>query len=114
MSVISKIVGDKIRNIRKEHGWSQEELAHRAGIHPSHMGQIERGEKSPTIDSIEKIVIALDISFEELFNSIEQINKARDSSVLVDIVSKLSKRSEKDQIIIRDIIGTLFEWKDSK
>ena len=114
MSIISKIIGDKIRNMRKQQGWSQEELAHRAGIHPSHMGQIERGEKSPTVDSIEKIVVALGITFEELFESTGQIEKNRASSVLVEIVKRLNKCTEKEQKIILNVIDSLFEWKELK
>ncbi|MCR4435825.1 MAG: helix-turn-helix domain-containing protein [Clostridiales bacterium] len=37
MSDIAKIVGDRIRTIRNERGLSQEELAHRADIDPSHL-----------------------------------------------------------------------------
>ena len=114
MSIISKIIGDKIRNMRKQQDWSQEELAHRAGIHPSHMGQIERGEKSPTVDSIEKIVVALGITFEELFESTGQIEKNRASSVLVEIVKRLNKCTEKEQKIILNVIDSLFEWKELK
>ena len=41
-------------------GFSQEALAHQAGIDRSHMGKIERGERNVTILNIEKIARVLE------------------------------------------------------
>lgn len=112
MSNIKNIVGDRIRSLRGERGWSQEELAHRSDIHPSHLGQIERGEKSVTIDSLEKIVNALGITFEELFMFVKHQDKNKDTAALFGIINKLINRSVDDQITISKIIDTLFCWKD--
>jgi XRE family transcriptional regulator, regulator of sulfur utilization len=60
-------IGERIQDKRKERGLSQEELAERASIHPTYIGQLERGEKSATIDSLEKVTAALEIPFDELF-----------------------------------------------
>ena len=68
MSKIAGLVGNRIRQYRTAKGISQEELSLRSNMHASHLGQIERGEKSATLDSIEKIVNALDITFEDLFS----------------------------------------------
>ncbi|MFU1795401.1 helix-turn-helix domain-containing protein [Paenibacillus azoreducens] len=55
-------IGVKIRNLRKKMGWTQEELAYRAQIDTSYLGQIERGKKrSPTIRIIGKIADALSV-----------------------------------------------------
>ena len=59
---IKHIIGERIRDKRKERGLSQEELAERAGIHSTYVGQLERGEKSATIDSLEKVTAALEIT----------------------------------------------------
>lgn len=112
MSNIKYIVGDRIRSLRNERGWSQEELAHRADIHPSHLGKIERGEKSATIDSLEKIVNALGITFEELFMFVTHHNENKDNTALFDIINKLNNRSVDDQIAISKLIDTLLCWKD--
>ncbi len=50
-----------LRILRKQKGLSQEELAFQAGINRNYVGQIEREEKSPTVDMLEKIAIALEI-----------------------------------------------------
>ncbi|KHF34603.1 HTH-type transcriptional regulator SinR [Paenibacillus sp. P1XP2] len=55
-------IGEKIRRLRKKMGWTQEELAYRAQIDTSYLGQIERGKKrSPTIRIIGKIADALSV-----------------------------------------------------
>ena len=37
-------LGQNLRKVREEHGWSQEELAFKAGIHRTCVGEVERGE----------------------------------------------------------------------
>ena len=53
--------GNKVRTARIKLGWSQEELAERAGVHRTYIGMIERAEKNATLDSISKIAKALNI-----------------------------------------------------
>ena len=55
MSDIAKIIGQRIRNYRTQKGLSQEKLAELAGCHPTYIGQLERGEKNATVDSISRI-----------------------------------------------------------
>jgi transcriptional regulator with XRE-family HTH domain len=59
--------GEKVREIRKEKGLSQEELAYRANLHRTYIGMIERAEKNITLLNIEKIANALEISVNDLF-----------------------------------------------
>ncbi len=67
-SEISKLLGENIRVIRKSKNLSQEHIALLASISPAHLGQIERGNKKPTIETISKIANALDVSIIDLFN----------------------------------------------
>lgn len=62
MSAMTKLIGLRIRNYRIQSGLNQEQLAELAGCHPTYIGQIERGEKNATIESILKITKALKIS----------------------------------------------------
>lgn len=58
--------GEKVREIRKEKGLSQEELAYKADLHRTYIGMIERAEKNITLLNIEKIAIALEVNIKEL------------------------------------------------
>ena len=67
MSDITKALGQRIRNYRTSKGLSQERLAELCSCHPSYIGQIERGEKNATLESIAKISAALNVSLSTLF-----------------------------------------------
>jgi transcriptional regulator with XRE-family HTH domain len=58
--------GQKVREIRKEKGLSQEELAHKADLHRTYIGMIERAEKNITLINIEKIANALEVNINNL------------------------------------------------
>lgn len=59
--------GEKVRDIRKEKGLSQEELAYQAGLHRTYIGMVERAEKNITLRNIEKIANALEVNIIDLF-----------------------------------------------
>ena len=57
--------GEKVREERHKQGFSQEELASRAGVHRTYIGMIERAEKNITLESIEKVAKALGLKISE-------------------------------------------------
>ena len=59
--------GKKVRHERMKLGLSQEELASRAGVHRTYIGMIERAEKNITLENIEKVSKALELSISEFF-----------------------------------------------
>jgi transcriptional regulator with XRE-family HTH domain len=59
--------GDRVRELRKEKGLSQEELSYKADLHRTYIGMIERAEKNITLTNIEKIAKALDVDIKKLF-----------------------------------------------
>ncbi len=60
--------GKKVRGIREKQNLSQEKLATKAGVHRTYIGMIERAEKNITLENIEKVAKALELSIKELFN----------------------------------------------
>ena len=59
MSEIAKSVGQRIRNYRVKLELSQEKLAELSGVHPTYIGQLERGEKNATLESIECFLVTV-------------------------------------------------------
>ena len=57
-----KSIGDKIRLIRKEQGYSQEELAFKAELDRTYLGSVERGERNISVINLERIMRALDLT----------------------------------------------------
>ncbi|HJC77347.1 MAG TPA: helix-turn-helix transcriptional regulator [Candidatus Alistipes excrementavium] len=66
-SLILKKFGQRVRQLRYQEGYSQEELADRAGVHRTYIGMIERAEKNITLLKIEKVAKALNIRLTDLF-----------------------------------------------
>jgi transcriptional regulator with XRE-family HTH domain len=65
-----KAMGEKIRKLRLERGWSQAQMAERSGIDDGHLGQIERGETTVYLSTLAKIVQTLETTAADLFESI--------------------------------------------
>ncbi len=69
MSEIVEILGNNIRFLRKQKEWTQEILAEKAGISVPFMTQIELARKTPSLDVIENIALALDVPYDRLFKT---------------------------------------------
>lgn len=63
-----KELGLRIKRLRESRDMSRNALANKAGVSPTYIYQLEKGEKSPTIEYLEYICTALDTSLEEFFN----------------------------------------------
>lgn len=64
---IKQRFGLAIKQRRGELGISQEELAFRSGLHRTYISDIERGTRNPSLENIEKLAKALEISTSTLF-----------------------------------------------
>lgn len=71
---ITHELGMRIRHYRKKNHITQEQLAEICGLHPTYIGQLERGEKNATIESIYRIALGLNISMSKLFEDLEAID----------------------------------------
>ena len=110
MSDIAKILGQRIRNYRTAKGWSQEKLAELSGCHPTYIGQVERGEKNATIESIEKISKALSVSLSTLFEKIgAEENGAH--SIPLECYEFLSAKTKEEQEHIYRILLEMDRYK---
>jgi XRE family transcriptional regulator, regulator of sulfur utilization len=55
------IFGEFVRRVRKERAWTQEDLAERAGLTTTYVGQVERGDKVPSLTVVLKLALALEV-----------------------------------------------------
>lgn len=111
MSQITSIIGQRIKNYRLSLHLSQEKLAELASCHPTYIGQIERGEKNATIESIFKIVSALNISLEKLFEKIDKTENDK-NNIPLECYNYISCKNEKEQEIIFSLIKALDDYKN--
>ncbi len=61
--------GEKVRELRKASGMSQEDLSFKADLHRTYIGMIERAEKNITLTNIEKIAKALNVDIKKLLDN---------------------------------------------
>ena len=69
------LIGRVIRDLRKSRGKSQEVVSGLAGLDRTHYSKIERGQRSPTIDTLFKIAHALGMPPHEIVAAIEEARK---------------------------------------
>ena len=63
-------IGKRVRNLRLDRGWSQEELADRSGVNRSYMSRVELGKSDVSLSVLHKIARTLGISLAELLTGI--------------------------------------------
>lgn len=94
-----KILGGKIKTIRKSKKVSQEKLAELAGLHPTYISNIEQGKVNASIYSYYMIAKALDTQFHDLCNiSDDTIDKNIENDLAV-VLSQLRTLGKKKQAI---------------
>jgi len=110
MSEISKLIGQRIRNYRTQQKLSQEKLAELSGCHPTYIGQVERGEKNATLESIEKIASALNIPLAQLF---EKLGEGEVSdSIPLKCYEFLSAKSKAEQEHLYHLLVEMDKYKN--
>ena len=63
-----KSLGSRLKQLRKNAGYTQEQLAEKAYMHPKYVGQLERGEINTTIETILRLSRAMNLPIHEFFN----------------------------------------------
>lgn len=112
MSNIAKIVGKRLRNYRLQQKLSQECLSELSGCHPTYIGQLERGEKNATLESIERISSSLNIPLSQLLEKIEDYNNDTSNYPLL-CYEILADMSSQEQMKIYEILVAVTEYKST-
>ena len=83
------MIGEKLRQLRRERALSQEELAGRAGINRSYLSMVENGHSSPTYEVLEKLAGGLGISIWTLIQGVSDRQIQYDTGEVMDIYDGL-------------------------
>ena len=70
MKDIKQAFGNRMRQLRLEKGWSQEELAQHVGLHRTYIGSVERGERHVSLVNIVRLADALNVELKQLFRGV--------------------------------------------
>lgn len=64
-------IGQRIKKLRKDIGLSQESLAYKAEVDRTYVTDVENGRRNVSVEILERLINALDVSFTEFFNAKE-------------------------------------------
>ncbi len=67
---VSQRFGDRVRDLRKRAGLSQEKLGERCDLHRTEIGRLEQGEANPQLATIEKVARGLGVELGVLFEGV--------------------------------------------
>jgi transcriptional regulator with XRE-family HTH domain len=68
MQDVKKLVGERVRTLRKRKNFSQEVLAGKVGIDMKSLSRLERGAHYPSLETLEKIQVALSVELKDFFD----------------------------------------------
>ena len=68
MASIEERFGERIRQLRKDRGWSQEELAHRSKLHRTYISSLERGRRNVSLKALEQLASAFSVPLKTLMD----------------------------------------------
>jgi transcriptional regulator with XRE-family HTH domain len=112
LSSLATLVSERIRELRNIKGLSQEQLALKSDLNTSFIGAIERGIKKPTVETLDKIIKALDMSVQEFFNFELDYSKNDKSEVLIKLNYLLKDYSINEQTTIYNLVKQIVSFKN--
>jgi transcriptional regulator with XRE-family HTH domain len=66
-----RCLGQRVRQLRKKEGWSQEEFAHRSGLHRTYISSVEQGQRNVAALNLRRMAKALGVSLSDLLRGID-------------------------------------------
>jgi len=109
-----KQIGLRIRDAREKLGLTQEKLAERADLHPSYIGQIERGTKKASIQTYKRIADALNVPLDWLFQFSEDALLIQEDLLLREVIGLFVDRDMMDKKMIVQLLRIIFERIDKR
>lgn len=106
MADIYTQAGRRIRTIRKRTGLTQERLSERAGITPDYVGRIERGQGAVTLETLNRIAVALAVPLRQLLDT-HEITSASREEILKSIQLILRKKGVEELRGIYEVLEAL-------
>lgn len=103
--------GERLRQLRTERGFTQEETAFRADITTSYYGQLERGTANPTISMLNKICEVLGVSITDIFTE-SNTNLLQIDTLSMQILYFLSDKTEEEKATALALIKTAFKLQN--
>lgn len=102
---LRKLISERVKYFRLKKKMSQEKLSEQAELEIKYINKLENQKYNLKIDTIEQIIKALDISYEEFFN----FNFTSSSDELNELLEAISSFKKEEQLIIIESILSLLK-----
>lgn len=110
MKSTKQLLGERIRELRKQQGLTQEQLAELVEIEQKHVSRIELGKSAPTIDRLEKIAEVLNTPVKEFFDYIHLADRETKAESLEELLKELDEETQ--QLAYKVCRSVIREMKD--
>jgi transcriptional regulator with XRE-family HTH domain len=80
-----KLLGSRLRELRRKHGYSQERVAELADMASNYLSRIEMGKENPTFDTFLKLARVYKVELWELLNYGHEVNRKDMESRLCNV-----------------------------
>ncbi|CCC86039.1 uncharacterized HTH-type transcriptional regulator y4wC [Paenibacillus polymyxa M1] len=114
---ITDYVGERIRAIRKSKNFTQEQLGEKVGLPQPYIGGIERGERNISLETLERILEALESTPDEFFRFYNDKYFSEDERAKEEVIDSLndllSRRSIYDIQLIQQLAYNILVTIDS-
>lgn len=96
-----KLVGERIRSLRKQKGLTQEALSEKANIHYSYISGIENADRNISLETLEKIINALDVVPLEIFqfHEVDSREMKEDKKVALEALNSLLVERNVEEVL---------------
>jgi transcriptional regulator with XRE-family HTH domain len=106
-------LGENIKRLRKEKGWSQTQLAKKVGCHLSNITRIETGKYVPALETVTQIAKILDVPIDYLVNSTDGSSEEIriEDQALSEKIKLLNTLDDEERFVVNKVIDAMLTKK---
>jgi transcriptional regulator with XRE-family HTH domain len=102
-------VGERVRMLRKNKGWTLDQLSDASGLHPSSISQVERGERNLTLQNLSKLAEGLEVApYQFLLTPDQKVDRTENGEYLDEMLDEMP---DDRQQTIYQIAHVLLDWE---
>ncbi len=106
---VAMAIGERIREVRKERGWSQADLGKKIGTDSQYVSRYETGRITPSVDALVRLADVLEVSTDYLVRdgAPRKVLEGHNLGKLGDRLAELAELSDADQEVASQVIDAL-------
>jgi len=104
MKATKVLLGERIRELRKVRGFTQEQFAELIDVEQKHVSRLELGKSFPTLERLEKISNALDVPLRDIFDFVHLADQETRTMSIEEMMKRLDDENQKRAYKIFDSI----------